>query len=616
MHTKSEAIAAHRRGDLNEAEQLYRDLLRSAPEDAELHYCLGLLCRQTGRVAESAQWLQKSIALAPASLPALQMLARVRDEMGDTAGALHTLEQYLALRPDDGGMLNVKGQMLVRLGRLPDAEQAFRLAAERTGVASMFHDLGLCRQLLGNPSGAAAAYQEALRRGHDHPRTKLWLAQCLRAAGRTKEYYDVATDAARSTPDDIDLLIESQSACRYVCDWDGFDRNRQRLLAGLQRILETNGGEDVPPGILNYLEVDERTISGMAKRYAGQLSAAGKMLRQKLRLPATPRTGKKIRLGYLSTDFFAHAVGSLVRDLFACHDRARFEVHGYSLRHQPDETQIRIQQGFDVYRILAGKSAHDIAQAILDDRIDILIDLAGYTSAAQPSVLAARPAPVQISWLGYLGTSGSDFIDYIIGDDIVLPPEIARNYTERVIRLPCYLVTTPLPASNHRPSREEAGLGGAGFVFCSFNQPYKLDRQTFTAWMGILRHVPESRLWMYVPDTAVCGENLRREAARLGVEPDRIVFAGREPMANHVARMSLADLSLSLSYQRRRHERGRSGGRRALADAPRRLVSRAYGQLDKLEPGDGRSGLHGAGSIRREGGGIGDNAVQAGRRQE
>ena len=541
---RDEAFAAHRRGNLNEAEQLYRDLLRSAPEDAELHYYLGLLCRQTGRIAESAKWLRKSIALAPTSPQTLQLLAHVCDETGDTAGALHAIERYLTLRPDDGGMLNVKGQQLARHGRLRDAEQAFRQAAEQTGNAAMFHDLGLCRQLLGNLSGAADAYKEAMRRGHDQPRTRLWLAQCLRATGRTKEYYDVATDAARSTPDDIELLIESQSACRYVCDWDGFERNQQRLLAGLQRILETDGGEDVPPGILNYLEVDERTISDMAKRYAGQLSVAGKMLRQKLRLPATPRTGKKIRLGYLSTDFFAHAVGSLVRDLFACHDRARFEVHGYSLRHQPDETQACIQRDSDVYRILAGKTAHDIAQAILDDRIDILIDLAGYTSAAQPAVLAARPAPVQISWLGYLGTSGGDFIDYIIGDDTVLPPEIARNYTERVIRLPCYLVTSPLPMSKQRPSREDEGLGDAGFVFCSFNQPYKLDRQTFTAWMDILRHVPGSRLWMYVPDTAVCGGNLRREAARLGVEPGRIVFAGREPMANHVARMSLADLSL------------------------------------------------------------------------
>jgi protein O-GlcNAc transferase len=545
MPTKREAIAAHQSGDLKTAERLYRELLRSAPTDAELYYCLGLLCRQTARIAESVQWLRRSIALAPAAPQTLQLLARVRDETGDTAGALHALEQYLALRPDDAGMLGVKGQLLVRLGRLRDAEQAFRVAAERTGVAAMFHDLGLCRQWLGNPSGAAAAYREAIRRGHDHPKTRMWLAQCLRATGRTNEYYDVATEAARSAPDDIELLIESQSARRYVCDWDGFDQNRQQLQAGLQRILDTNGDESVPPGILNYLEVDERTISGLAKRYAGQLSAAGRMLRQTLRVPVpTPRTDRKIRLGYLSTDLFAHAVGSLVRDLFACHDRARFEVHGYSLRHQPDETQTRIQQGFDVYRILADKTARDIAQAILDDRIDILIDLAGYTSAAQPEVLAARPAPIQISWLGYLGTSGGDFVDYIIGDDIVLPPEIARNYTERIIRLPFCLVTSPLPAAQQRRSRKDAGLGDAGFVFCSFNQPYKLDRHTFAAWMNILRQVPGSTLWMYAPDTEVCGENLRREAARLGVEPQRIVFAGREPMAKHVTRMSLADLSL------------------------------------------------------------------------
>lgn len=329
-----------------------------------------------------------------------------------------------------------------------------------------------------------------------------------------------------------------------MCDWDSFDDNRQQLLTGLKQVLEANGRQNIPPGILNYLEVDEGTISAIARRYAGQISAAGKLLRQKLRVPAAHRTGGKIRLGYLSTDFFEHAVGSLVSDLFACHDRARFEVYGYSLRHQSDAVQVRIQRGFDRYRNLSGKNADDIAQSILEDQIDILIDLAGYTSVAQPTALAVRPALIQISWLGYLGTSGSDFIDYIIADDIVLPPELARDYTERIIRLPHFMVTSPLPVAETYPSRADVGLAGEEFVFCSFNQPYKLDRSTFEAWMEILRCTPGSRLWMYVPDPEVCGDNLRRRALLLDVEPNRLVFAGRVPMAKHMARMPLADLSL------------------------------------------------------------------------
>lgn len=540
---RKEAFAAHRGGDFVGAERLYRELLLTAPPDAELHYCLGLLCYQTGRAPESVKWLRDALALVPGSVPALQLLIRVCDETGDAEGALLALDQYLAQRPGDAGMLNVKGQQLVRLGRLRDAEQAFRQAAERTGNAAMFHDLGLCRQLLGNPSGAAGAFAEAVRRGHDHPRTRLWLAQCLRASGATKEYYDVATDAARSAPDDIELLIEAQSARRYACDWDNFDRNQRQLLTGLRRVLEANSGQNIPPGILNFLEVDEGMISAIARRYAGQLSAAGKLLRQTLRAPAH-KAGEKIRLGYLSTDFFAHAVGFLVQDLFACHDRARFEVYGYTLRHQPDAVQTRIQQGFDHYRNLSGRGAEAIARSIFDDQIDILIDLAGYTSAAQPAALAARPAPIQISWLGYLGASGSDFVDYIIADDIVLPPELAINYTERIMRLPHFMVTSPLPMAEQYPSREDVGLEDEGFVFCSFNQPYKLDRKTFGAWMEILRQVPGSRLWMYVPDPELCGGNLKREAARLNVDPDRLVFAGREPMARHLARMPLADLAL------------------------------------------------------------------------
>jgi len=543
-NARVEAFAAHRRGDLNVAEKLYTELLRTTPSDPELHYCLGLLCHQTGRAAESVQWLQSALDLAPRSLPTLQLLIRIYDETGNAKDALTTLDQYLAQRPDDAAMINVKGQQLFHLGRLHDAERAFHQAAEHSGNAGMFHDLGLCRQLLGNLSGAADAYQEAIRRGHNQPRTHLWLAQCLRAMSRTGDYYRVVTSASQSIPDDMDLLVEAQSARRYVCDWEGFDQYQPHMLAALKQALETNSAQEIPPGTLNYLEVDEETISVFAKRYARQLSASGAALQDTLRTPAMRRTGNRIRLGYLSTDFFTHAVGSLVRDLFACHDRTRFEVYGYSLRHQPDAVQSCIQQGCDHYRNLSGSSAKDIAWAIHEDQIDILIDLAGYTSAAQPTALAARPAPVQMSWLGYLGTSGSDFIDYIIADDIVLPPELAQDYSEQVIRLPCFLVTSPLPVAEHCPSREDAGLGKEGRIFCSFNQPYKLDRHSFSAWMEILHHIPDSQLWMYTPDTTVCTGNLRHEATRLDIDPARIVFAQREPMADHVARMQLADLAL------------------------------------------------------------------------
>lgn len=544
MVSKDKAVAAHQRGDLAEAERLYRGLLRNGSTDAELHYYMGLLCYQARRAPESMQWLQRAVALAPGSAPILQLLIRVQAETGDTEGALLSLERYLALRPDDVTMLNVKGQQLVRLGRLRDAERAFHEATQRSGDAVLFHDLGVCRQWLGDLPGAIQSYQEAIRRGHNHPRTRLWLAQCLRATGRIREYYETATGAAGNSRDDIELTIEAQAARRYVCDWEGAAANQPHFMAGLRHALEQDVGAIIPPGMLNFMDVDEPTIAEIARRYARQLAVTGESLRQKLHKPTARNKSEKLRVGYLSTDFFAHAVGFLVRDLFACHDRTRFEVYGYSLRHRPDAVHARIQEGCDVYRNLAGSNAEKIAQSIVDDRIDILVDLAGYTSAAQPAVLAARPAPVQISWLGYLGTSGSDFIDYLIADDVVLPPELAGDYTERIMRLPHFMVTSPLPAPEKEPAREEAGLGTEGFVFCSFNQPYKLDRRTFGAWMEILRRASGSQLWMYVPDPDVCGNNLRREAARLNVDPRRLVFAGREPMARHLARMALADLAL------------------------------------------------------------------------
>ncbi|MHB8743212.1 MAG: O-linked N-acetylglucosamine transferase, SPINDLY family protein [Sulfuricaulis sp.] len=544
MNARADAVTAHRHGDFTQAERLYRVLLQTNPSDAELHYCMGLLCHQLGRTSESKQWLERSVTLAPSAIPAWQLLVRVCDETADASGAIAAISRYLSLRPDDAAMLNVKGQQLVRLGRMREAERAFHQAAERTGNAGMYHDLGLCRQLLGDLAGTIDAYQEAIRRGNNHGRTRLWLAQCLRAVGRIPEYSKAAVEAEHAAPDDIEILIEAQVARRYVCDWTGFETNQTRLQADLQKILASDSTEQIPPGILNILEIDDTTISRIARRYAKQLSTSAEMLRQKFPKPTARAEERQIKLGYLSTDFFAHAVGYLVRDLFSRHDRSRFAVYGYSLRHHPDEVQAVLQRGFDVYRNLSGSSAEHIARSIVEDRIDILIDLAGYTSAAQPVVLATRSAPVQISWLGYLGTSGSEFVDYLIADNIVLPPELAGNYTERIVRLPQFMPASPLTAPGFSPSHENAGFGKTGTVFCSFNQPYKLDRRTFEAWMAILRRVPESQLWMYVQDLTACGENLRREAARLNVDPGRLVFACHEPMAQHLARLPLADLAL------------------------------------------------------------------------
>lgn len=546
MHTetaRAEAFAAHRRGDLATAERLYSALLKTAPDDAELRHYMGVLCHQTGRTAESADWLRDAHRLAPRSLQTLQLLIRVCCESGDARGAVEALDRYLLQCPDDAGMLSVKGQQLACLGRIHEAEPAFRRAAELDSSAVKFRDLGICRQLMGDRAGAASAFEKAIALGDGQPRTRLWLAQNLRASGRP-EYFEAAVAAAAAFSDDIELLIEAQSARRYVCDWDEFERHQPTLLRSLDKVLREDGTQDIPPGVLNYLDVDETCIAAIARRYARGLAAAGATLR--LKLPPPPRQANEtIRLGYLSTDFFNHAVGSLVQNLFACHDRSRFTVYGYSLRHRPDSVQRRIQEGCDVYRDLSGSGDEDIVRTIQADGIDILVDLAGYTSASRPTVLAAKPAPIQISWLGYLGTSGGTFIDYVIADDLTIPRgAAAEHYTEQIIRLPRFLVASELPAAAQCGSRSDAGLDTRAFVYCSFNQPYKLDRCTFGAWMEILREVPGSLLWLYSPDSERCRRNLTREAERLRVAPGRLVFAERASLDAHVARARFADLAL------------------------------------------------------------------------
>jgi protein O-GlcNAc transferase len=253
----------------------------------------------------------------------------------------------------------------------------------------------------------------------------------------------------------------------------------------------------------------------------------------------------RIRLGYLSGDFHQHATARLMAELFERHDRGRFEVFAYS--YGPDDNspmRARLTSAFDRFVDISGVSHRDAARRIHADAIDILIDLKGYTRQARPAISAYRPAPVQVSYLGYPATMGADFIDYILVDPFVVPASQQRFFSERLVHVPVsYQVNDRRREMATAPSRPDCGLPDQGLVLCSFNNTYKISPVFFEVWMRLLRSVPASVLWLLEANQLVKG-NLCLEAEKRGVNPGRLIFAPVVGSAEHIGRHRHADLFL------------------------------------------------------------------------
>ncbi len=333
------------------------------------------------------------------------------------------------------------------------------------------------------------------------------------------------------------LLTEMQQ----LCDWSRLDElceyQRRSALEHPERPVQPFGLLSIPSTPMEQLACAQN----FARSLAGSVAAD----RKRLALGFDRAPHKRLRVGYLSADFHGHATAYLAAEMFELHDRNRFEVIAYS--YGPDdgsEIRARLQRGFERFIDVRLHSYADAAAAIHADGVEILVDLKGYTVHARPEILALRPAPVQVNYLGYPGTMGADFIDYIVGDRFVTPVSRAGEFSENLVLMPdSYQVNDRRRQIAATPPRQALGLPENSFVFCCFNQPYKILPDVFAVWMRMLEAVPGSVLWLLELDRWVA-PNLRREASARGVDPARLVFAPLLPLAEHLGRLSAADLFL------------------------------------------------------------------------
>ncbi|WP_428384553.1 UDP-N-acetylglucosamine-peptide N-acetylglucosaminyltransferase [Methylocystis sp.] len=328
-----------------------------------------------------------------------------------------------------------------------------------------------------------------------------------------------------------------------MCEWDDF---ASRLSFARGR-LSTPEETPLPPFVLlaepGFSAAEQRVCSEIWMR-ARLAAAAPERERLDFRFDTTQQGAAKLRLGYLSNDFQDHATAHLLIEAIELQDRARFELHAYSYGGSDDGAmRARLSRAFDSFNDITPLSDAEAAQAIHRNGIDILIDLKGFTQATRTSILALRPAPIQVNFLGYPGTLGPGLCDYIITDAFCTPPESAADYAESFAYLPySYQPHGRHSVINIAPRRVVAGLPEEGFVFCCFNQAFKLTPAVFDIWCRLLRNVPKSVLWLLAAHDAE--GNLRNEAWERGVDGSRLIFAPDLPHAEHLGRLQLADLVL------------------------------------------------------------------------
>ncbi len=509
--------------------------LAHQPRDAEAWYLRGnaLLAMQQPDAALASY--DRALALRPAHVEALSNRGLALQTLQRHDDALASYDRALALRPDSPEVLNNRGNALQELRRVDAALASYdRALALRPDFVDSLVNRGNVLRAQDRGVEAVASYQRALALAPTHAEALQNCGIALRELGRAG---DAAACLARLVaaapgyPFAKGQLLHAQMA---GCDWSQYAALTAALHADIQA-----GRQSAEP--FGFLPVSE---SAQAERRCAEIYAAARYPAAAPLWQGERYDHPKLRVGYVAGEFRHQATAILITELLERHDRDRFEVYAFDNGWDDgSELRRRIDAAVDHMVDISRLSDAEAAAAIHGRRIDILVNLNGYFGRARQGVFARRPAPVQVNYLGFPGTIGAPYIDYIVGDARVIPPGHEPFYTERVVRLP----DSYQPNDTRRriaadtPPRVAHGLPAEGFVFCCFNNNHKITPPIFDRWMRLLRRVEGSVLWL-LEDNATAARNLRREAAARGVDPSRLVFAPRMPLDEHLARHRHADL--------------------------------------------------------------------------
>lgn len=535
---RSQARAHHGAGRLDEAEKLYRRVLNVAPNDMEARHMIGVMRLQQDRAAEALQIIAPLLVEAPGHAEirahhgmALQLLGR-----GDEA--LADFDRALAIDPGNAMTLLGRGNLLLEAGRAEEAAASYdRLLAIAPGYDEAWFRRGSALWLLDRFEEALASYRKALAINPGRFGAAFNSGTVLLKLERYDDALAAFESAAALAPGHRYLPGAMAGAVSGACDFERWDGMRAHVIAAVRN----RSGVVAPLTFMPYCD------DGVLRRACAEAFVADRVALAGAPLWSGERyVHGRIRIAYLSSDFHQHATAELIAGLIEGHDRARFEITGISFsRDDGSPLRDRIIRAFDHFEDVCLVGDADVARWLRDHEIDIAVDLKAHTEGARAGILAHRPCPVQVNYLGFPGTIGAPWLDYIIGDAVVLPFSDQEFYSERIVHLPhCYQANDARRAiAETVPSRTEVGLPERGFIFCCFNAAWKITPAIFDVWMRILKALPGSVLWL-LEDNAAMPTHLRAAAAARGVDPARLVFAPRTAPAQHLARHRLADLFL------------------------------------------------------------------------
>lgn len=599
------ALPLHQTGRIADAEALYHEILQKQPDHEEATHLLGLVKFQQGDYQKAIALITRAVEIDPGFAAAHYNLGRCYEQIEKNGKAAQSYSKSLALRPDDADCYLGLGNVQLRLLQLEDALGSFEKAiALNPRFAEAHNNRGNALKELKRPEEALASYEKAIALNPRFVEAHNNRGNTLRDLKRLEEAVVSYDKVIRLKPDHADahgnrgnVLKKLKRLDEALASYDkaielqpenaeGY-RNRGNLLSELNRFdeavasynkaLELKPEIDFLVGRRAFAEMslcDWRHIVSERDKLSRQIEAGqrvcipftssalfdspalqrksaeiyaesqGIISNEDTRIPVFPKN--KIHIGYFSADFREHPVSYLTAEMFELHDRERFEITAFSFYEQKhdDEVRQRLRKAFDSFVDVTDKSNEETARLSRELKIDIAVDLTGHTKHSRPQIFGLRAAPIQVSYVGYLGTMGMAAMDYLIADDVIMPKGSEVNYSEKIIRLPSYQVNdSKRPISERVFSKGELGIPENSFVFCCFNSNYKISPEAFSSWMRILQSTANSVLLLLSGNKTTEG-NLRREAQARGVDPGRLVFAGKLPRDQYIARFRCADLFL------------------------------------------------------------------------
>lgn len=492
------------------------------------------------RVEEALDSIDHALRIGPQSATSQTRRGDALLELGQTEEALASYEQALCFDPNFFDPLIQRGNTLRDLGRIEEAIRSYdRALTLRPHNADAVTVRANALLELRRIDDALRDYDRALRIKPDFVPALFNRGLALHEAARYKEAAGSFARVIALDPQFEDAPGKLHHMKLLVGDWSDWDADVERIAA----MVRAGRRPGDPFDLLGVLE------SPAAELHCARAAVAARFPRAKNPLPVrAPKARDRIRVAYLSADFGEHAVSHVAAGLFERHDRDRFDFLAISLRTDanPGPMRQRLQRAFGHIHDASNRSDREAAALLQDLEVDIAVDLNGHTSGGRPGIFALRPAPLQVTFLGFPGTFGADYFDYVMADPTVVPAGEDASYAERVVRLPhSYLpYDNRLEIAPDTPSRTQAGLPEDAFVFCAFNNSYKITPAVFDVWMRLLKRLPDSVLWLRATNPDMV-KNLGDEAASRGVAPERLIFAAKvDVMARHFARHRLADLFL------------------------------------------------------------------------